>query len=215
MGVRLPWPPLWYTCHGEVRWERRTGRNCLAELVWANNRTPRPGTKRTFLKSVEPLPQPAVWEPLQERYRQPGPARHGSLLTMNPCAVSHEAQLRRRHENHTGPQGPKATAAANLPALIPISRSARRCGLNPASVWAWRASGRRHKSKLCPPSLDPGERSPIGDASRATTELVRELLRIKTPLLPPVRFSTPATQKPRPDHCRGGAAGWTCLVTII
>lgn len=132
------------------------------------------------------------------------------LLTMNPCAVSHRAQLGRRNETHTRTRGPKVTATANLPGLIPISRNAQQRGGKPClSLGLERKWKEGHKSSFVP-HCRPHRRcqqshNRAGPGAAAT----------KIPLLPPVRFSKPTTQKPRPDNCRGGAAGRTCLVTII
>ena len=125
------------------------------------------------------------------------------------CHFSLGQAQKEKRESHKdpGPQGDSDCKLASSNSHLKERVAGR--GVNPASAWAWRESGRRHKSKLCPPSRAPWERSPISDASRATAELVRELPRIKIPLLPPVRFSKPTAQKPRPDNCQGGAAGRT------
>ncbi|KAI4540485.1 hypothetical protein MG293_009526 [Ovis ammon polii] len=149
-----------------------------------------------------PKVQQTRLDPHLTSYVIPGSAFTPDLnLVLYEIVTTCLAQLGRRNEIHTRTRGPKVTATANLPGLIPISRNAQQRGGKPCLSLGLERKWKEAQEQALSPIAGP-----IGDASRATTELVRELLRIKIPLLPPVRFSKPTTQKPRPDNCRGGAA---------
>lgn len=119
---------------------------------------------------------------------------------MNPCAVSRRPSLEKNGRTHTRTRGPKVTATANLPGLIPISRNAQQRGKPCLSLEAWRESGRRHKSSLSPitrpPSAMPAEPQQSWSGAAAN----------KDPIVAACEVSKPTTQKPRPDNCQGGAA---------